>query len=91
VTLIPGLAAAVILVWALGGDLRRVGSLQFRATMLLYIALAAQLVAFGPVRLLTHHEVARIQLATYGLLLVFCVANRRIPGLWTRSWRPAGP
>ena len=81
-TLIPGLAAAVLLVWALGGQFARVASLRFRRVVLLYAALAAQLVAFGPVQSLGERQVERVQLATYGLLLVFCVVNRAIPGLW---------
>jgi hypothetical protein len=81
-TLIPGLVAAVLLVWALGGELTRLASLRFRRGMLLYVALGAQLVAFGPVRILGNHQVERVQLVTYGLLLAFCIANRRIPGLW---------
>jgi hypothetical protein len=81
-TLIPGLVAAVLLVWALGGDPARVASLRFRRGTILYAALGAQLVAFGPVRILGDRQVERVQLVTYGLLLAFCIANRRIPGLW---------
>ena len=81
-TLIPGLLAAVLLVWALGGELTRVASLRFRRVTLLYAALGAQLVAFGPVHLLAEQQVERVQLVTYGLLLAFCVANRSIKGLW---------
>lgn len=81
-TLIPGLVAAVLLVWALGGELARVGSLRFRRGTILYAALGAQLVAFGPVRILGERQVERVQLVTYALLLAFCIANRRIPGLW---------
>jgi hypothetical protein len=81
-TLIPGLVAAVLLVWALGGELTRVASLRFRRGTLLYAALGAQLVAFGPVRILGDHQVERVQLVTYGFLLAFCIANRRIPGVW---------
>jgi hypothetical protein len=82
VTLIPGLAAAVILVWALGGDLGRVTSLRFRRTILLYAALAGQLVAFGPARFMAERQVEQMQLATYALLLAFCFVNRRMAGLW---------
>jgi hypothetical protein len=82
VTLLPGLAAAFLVVWALGGELGRIVTLRFRRTALLYAALAGQLVAFGPVRFLGERQIEQAQLATYALLLAFCVANRRVPGMW---------
>jgi hypothetical protein len=89
-TLVPGLAIAVILVWALGGDLGRIATLRFRRTALLYAAFAGQLVAFGPVRLLGADQVEQVQLATYALLLAFCAANRRVPGVWLVALGIAG-
>jgi hypothetical protein len=81
-TLLPGLAAAVLLVWALGGDLARIVTLRFRRTALLYAAFAGQLLAFGPVRVLGEAQVKQVQIATYVLLIIFCLANRQLAGIW---------
>lgn len=81
-TLLPGMAAAILLVWGLGGELGRVATLRFRHTVLLYGAFAGQLVAFGPVRVLAERQIEQMQVASYALLLVFCVANRRVAGIW---------
>jgi hypothetical protein len=89
-TLLPGLAAAVLLVWALGGELTRVASLRFSRLMLLYCALGAQVVAFGPVRILAERQVEGVQIVTYALLLVFCLLNRRVPGFWLITLGVAG-
>jgi hypothetical protein len=81
-TLLPGLAAAVLLVWALGGNLAQIATLSFRRTTLLYAAFAGQLVAFGPVRVLAEAQIEQMQIATYGLLIIFCLANRHGAGIW---------
>ena len=81
-TLLPGMAAAMLLVWGLGGELGRVATLRFRHTVLLYAAFAGQLVAFGPVRVLAERQIEQMQVATYALLIVFCVANRHVAGIW---------
>jgi hypothetical protein len=81
-TLLPGLLFAAVAVWVLGGDLGRATALRFQRTVLLYAAFAGQLFAFGPVRLLSERQVHLAQLATYALLIAFCVVNRRLPGLW---------
>jgi hypothetical protein len=81
-TLLPGLAAAILLVWGLGGEIGRVATLRFRRTVLLYGAFAGQLVAFGPVRVLGEQQIEKMQIATYGLLVLFCVANRHVAGTW---------
>jgi hypothetical protein len=81
-TLLPGLAAALLLVWGLGGELGRIATLRFRHTVVLYAAFAGQLVAFGPFRVLAERQIEQVQLATYALLIAFCVANRHVAGIW---------
>jgi hypothetical protein len=81
-TLLPGLAAALLLVWGLGGELGRIATLRFRHTVLLYAAFAGQLVAFGPFRVLAERQIEQVQVATYALLIVFCIANRHVAGIW---------
>jgi Family of unknown function (DUF5317) len=81
-TLLPGLAAAVLLVWALGGNLAQIVTIRFRWTALLYAAFAGQLVAFGPVRVLGEAQIEQVQIASYALLILFCLANRHQAGIW---------
>ena len=81
-TLLPGLAAAVLLVWALGGNLTQIVTIRFRWTALLYAAFAGQLVAFGPVRVLGEAQIKQVQIASYVLLIIFCLANRQLAGIW---------
>ena len=47
-TLLPAVAIAVVVTWALGGGIARLSDLSFRATWTIYIALAVQLVLFTP-------------------------------------------
>ena len=80
-TLLPAVAIAVIVTWALGGAMSRLSALSFRATGAIYAALAAQIVIFSPLAG-GHESVVRIgQLASYLLILVFLVANTRIRGM----------
>ncbi|MDX6567705.1 MAG: diguanylate cyclase [Gaiellales bacterium] len=81
-TLLPGLAAAIVLVWGLGGELGRIATLRFRHTALLYGAFAGQLVAFGPFRVLAERQIEQMQVATYVLLILFCFTNRHVAGIW---------
>lgn len=81
-TLLPGLAAALLLAWGLGGSLAQIVTLRFGRTTLLYAAFAGQLVAFGPVRVLAEAQIEQMQIATYGLLILFCLSNRHVAGIW---------
>jgi Family of unknown function (DUF5317) len=75
---------AVVVGLVLGGSLGRLAGLPLRAPWLFLAAVALQLVAF-PVGVLpwTTHETAASALwvASYGLLLVAAVLNRRITGV----------
>ena len=80
-TLLPAVAIAVIVTWALGGAMSRLTALSFRATGAIYAALAAQIVIFSPLAG-GNESVVRIgQLASYVLILVFLVLNTRIRGM----------
>ena len=78
--LLAGLGIAALL----GGDLRRLGELRFRALWLFYVAIGLQVVAFpfGPLPWRTSDGVGTLLwLASDGLILGAAVLNRRIPGV----------
>jgi MFS family permease len=81
VTLLPALVVAVAVTWALGGNLRLLGSLRLVSTWLVYAALGAQIVIFSPLTA-GHDDVVRAgHLASYVALLAFAAANRRTAGM----------
>ena len=80
-TLLPAVAIAVIVTWALGGAMSRLTALSFRATGAIYAALAAQIVIFSPLAGGNESVVRVGQLASYVLILVFLVLNTRIRGM----------
>ncbi|MDX6376842.1 MAG: diguanylate cyclase [Gaiellaceae bacterium] len=81
-TLLPAVAIAVLVTWALGGTMSRLGALSFRATATIYLAVAAQLVIFSPLAEGNDSVVRFGQLGSYCLVLAFLHANRRIRGMW---------
>ena len=82
--MIVGLAVvlAFAIAWALGADLARAASVRLRATPLVFMALAVQLVIFTR---LGHFVPTRgqvpLHLASYGMLVVFLLLNGRNVGL----------
>jgi MFS family permease len=82
--MILGLAVvlAFAIAWALGADLARASSVRLRATPLVFLALAVQLVIFTR---LGHFVPTRghvpLHIASYGLLVVFLLRNGRNVGL----------
>jgi MFS family permease len=81
---ILGLAVvlAFAIAWALGADLARASSVRLRATPLVFLALAVQLVIFTR---LGHFVPTRghvpLHIASYGMLVVFLLLNGRNVGL----------
>lgn len=80
-TLLPAVAIAVVVTWALGCTMSRLGTLSFRATGAIYAALAAQVVIFSPLAGGNESVVRFGQLASYLLILAFLAANWRIRGM----------
>ena len=80
-TLLPALVIAVVATWALGGQLRRVALLRFRATWLVYGALGLQVVLFSPLGQGHPDGVRHGQLLSYAVLLAFAVRNRHLSGM----------
>ena len=81
---LPLLAVAVLTGLALGGRLRALAGIRLRATWLLYLAIALQLVAFPPgfLPFETGGGVSRaLWLASYGCLLVAAPLNLRLRGI----------
>jgi MFS family permease len=79
-----GLAAilAVAIAWALGADLARASSFRLRATTLVFLALAIQLVIFTRLgHLVPAQEHVPLHIASYGVLVVFLALNGRNLGL----------
>ena len=81
--LLPSIAVGFIVALALGGRPRRVLELRLRFAWAAPLALAAQVVAFSQLVDLPVAAAAGIHLASYGLLVLFAVANWR-----TRSLLP---
>jgi MFS family permease len=79
-TLLPPVLLALAATWALGGDLRRLSRLAFRAERLVYGSLLIQIVAFSSLADGHPQLVRASQIASYVLLLAFVLANRRIRG-----------
>ncbi len=67
---------------ARGGQLRRLAEIELHAVWLGLVALAIQVVITVVVPNGDHALHAEVHIATYGLLGVFLIANRRLPGLW---------
>ncbi len=80
-TLLPAVAIAVIVTWALGGTMSRLGTLTFRARGAIYVALGVQIAIFSPIAD-GNGSVVRIgQLVSYLLIVTFLVVNWRIRGM----------
>lgn len=79
--LVAFLALALALVPLAGGSLRALGRLRFRAPLLLWLALGAQVVLIAIPGPRTWWRVG-LNLALYPLGLAFVWLNRRVPGLW---------
>jgi len=75
--LLPSIVAGLALALALGGDLRRLVSHPLRLEWAAPVALAIQVVIFSGWAALTSSETACLHLLSYGLLVVFAVANAR--------------
>lgn len=73
--------AALVSVPLCGGDLRRFAQVQLRFLWLAPAALVVQIVIFNIIPGGSHTAHAAIQIATYVLLGLFIVANRRLPGV----------
>ncbi|HEX4490373.1 MAG TPA: DUF5317 domain-containing protein [Acidimicrobiia bacterium] len=82
-TIFVGLALAVVLVLALGGDLRKIGSIQLHGKPLIIGAFVLQLVivTIAP-NTFSHRVASGIHLASYGLAILFLYTNRNLPNLW---------
>lgn len=76
------LGAGILLAWAAGADLRRLGEVRFRHGWLIAVAFALQLAVFAIPW--TAHALAgatvTVHVVSYGLLLGFAAANLRQPG-----------
>jgi MFS family permease len=72
----------VLLAWLLGADLRRLALVRLRASWVVFVALAFQLVLFTPASGVFHLPVSETttHIVTYGALLAFVVANIAQPG-----------
>jgi MFS family permease len=72
----------VLLAWLLGADPRRLALVRLRASWIVFVALAFQLVLFTPVSGVFHLPVSETttHIVTYGALLGFVVANLELPG-----------
>jgi len=81
---ILGLAVvlAIAIAWALGADLARASSVRLRATFLVFLALAVQLVIFTRLgHLVPTRGHVPLHIASYGMLVVFLLLNGRNVGL----------
>jgi len=81
--LAPFAAVGILLALALGGDIRRIADIRFRASWAVAAALATQAFLFS--RLADHLPATGsrpLHLASYGLLLWFVLRNRRTRPLW---------
>jgi hypothetical protein len=83
VTIFVGLAFAVVLVVALGGDLTKLTKVELRGKPAIIGAFALQLliVTIAP-STFSHRVASGIHLASYALAIVFLYANRHLPNLW---------
>jgi predicted MFS family arabinose efflux permease len=73
----------VLLAWLLGANLGGLRLIRLRASWLVFVALAIQVVLFSPASGALHLPVSEstAHVATYAALLAFVVANIRRPGL----------
>ena len=82
-TIFWGLAFAAILVAVLGGDFRKLGSVELRGKPAILGALALQVLVVTIAPTAFSESVAKgIHLASYALAIVFLYANRHLPNLW---------
>jgi MFS family permease len=72
----------ILLAWLLGADPRRLALVRLRASWIVFVALAFQLVLFTPASGVFHLPVSETttHIVTYGALLGFVVANLELPG-----------
>jgi hypothetical protein len=83
VIIVAAVALVALSVVLLGGSLARLSNLRFRVPATILGALLLQIVIISVIpRLLPSWLAQALHLVSYGLALVFLVANRRIPGLW---------
>ena len=80
--LLPCIALGLVFALVLGGKPARLAHVEFRLAPLVLIALAVQVVLFSHLgEALPNGAVAPAHVGTYGLLLVFAVANFRLRAL----------
>ena len=75
-------ALGFVFAWAMGADLRRLAELHLRASWLVFIALAFQLVAFVRISGIGVRGSLEVpfHLASYAILILFAAANARVRG-----------
>ena len=75
-------ALGFVFAWAMGADLRRLAELHLRASWLVFIALALQLVAFVRISGIGVRGSLEVpfHLASYAILILFAAANARVRG-----------
>ncbi len=79
--LLPSILLGLVFALLLGGQPSRILEIQFRATWTVFAALAVQLVLFTGAFELPHRAEAILHVCSYGFLLGFAVANRRLLAL----------
>ena len=83
-SLVWPVAVGLVLALALGGKLRRLGTLRWRGLWIFYVALALRIVAFpfGFLPWRTPEGTAKVlYLVSYGVLVVAVALNFRLPGV----------
>jgi MFS family permease len=72
----------VLLAWLLGADLRRLALVRLRASWVVFVALAVQLLLFTPASRAVHLPLSEssAHVLTYAALLAFVLANLAQPG-----------
>jgi hypothetical protein len=83
VIIFAGLALVALCVWAGGGDLRLLSTLEVRAKAAILGALALQvgIITIAPTAF-PEWVASVLHLGSYGLAVVFLWCNRRLPALW---------
>jgi hypothetical protein len=75
-----GAVLGIVVGFLLGGSLSRLADLKLRGVALLGLALVMQLVAYPPVLAPPDGVATAIWLASYGLIIVVALLNRRVHG-----------
>jgi predicted MFS family arabinose efflux permease len=76
-------AAGVLVAWALGARLSAMADVRFRGDFLVFLSLGIQLVIFTPLaERVPAGSIVPLHLASYALLVVFLLANLRVPSFW---------